>query len=154
MKHSVWLLPGLIFALTGCPGEPSTDDLEAAIQEIQQSRIVDETKALGKCNTEKNRQYLFLTNHAFAEKWSSCSGYSGLDTQCLKENYPDMTIDCMNCFAAMTSCGVSNCKATCAPWIGYGQRSIECKECSARYCGAEMTRCTGLLPAELPDFKR
>lgn len=105
--------------------------------------------------TESDRTELYKENHTFAERWRSCSSLCGLDTDCMNDFYSEMSTDCIGCFASMTSCVVRNCKKKCAPSpIGYGQKSIECKDCSERNCGADMALCTGVSIDQIPDFKR
>lgn len=108
--------------------------------------------AAGAC-TDYDKTHLFPENYAFAEAWGSASGYSGLDLTRFRKKYPEavnMTDECLGCFNQMTKCSVSPCAFKCM----FDRTSTECRQCSLENCGEEMQTCSGVSPAQLPDFKR
>lgn len=143
-----------VVLLAGCGEIPSSALLDAAESDFQQSHI-DGTAKPGFCETPDNLEVLKPDNHLFAERWSEFSGMSGLDVDALHAEFPTTTKDCLNCFNSMTKCAVSNCGlGICDPVFGYGQRHLKCRECTQNACGAEMIKCSGLLPEQWPDFRR
>jgi hypothetical protein len=102
------------------------------------------------CTSNDIHKYLQHGNKEFAHVFKSCGIESLGNAQkmqvCIREKYPDFTIDCAKCFGRFESCVAKNCKRIC---LFKGKDSDECKDCAELHCGSNLARCTGV-----PDDNR
>lgn len=101
------------------------------------------------CSPE-DQKHLYAKNHDFAESIYACSGLRGLDVDCFNKKYKGLSKDCVDCYAATTSCSVRKCIPKCM----FSPRGIGCRDCVRAKCGEPLQACIGLPIEDSPDFER
>ena len=109
--------------------------------------------ARDRCFGQERLYFREVSKTQFKNNWESCSRQFFLylnmvprTLSCLLETYsPNLTSQCLSCFAESSQCMRSNCKTACA--LG---RNAFCENCAIRYCQDSLMSCSGLSLEELP----
>ena len=129
----------LVFGLTNC------------------TKSVAVEKRTGACNANDIKVAINPQNKKFAKQMDKCSsdawGNAEKTSKCLKEQYPEVSNTCLNCYGQMAACGAANCKMKCFS----NHFSEKCIECVNQNCRDEkkdnsfsLIKCTGLKANQLP----
>jgi len=107
------------------------------------------------CSEQDIKNHLYKENKAFAQNWASCGitsmGNSDKTSCCLKDHYPALQKQCIDCFGEFTKCTGNNCWWLCAFGLVMESAEKKCAACALKSCGEAIATCTGVPLENLPS---
>lgn len=106
----------------------------------------------GQCSENDRRDTIHNSNADFKATWKACgkstNGSVSGTTGCLKRHYPELSLECAECFGNFVGCARSHCWTQC--WRNPDGAS--CESCSTSHCQPRLLSCTGIPEEQLPLF--